>query len=260
MKQPSHSPFNSLMQSDSLEVHLLGVVDYDAALYLQERLVYEISGRNDRMGGLLLCEHPPIVTVGREGSRADLQISHEELSARGIELRWMNRGGRTIVHVPGQLAVYPILPLERLNCSPAEYRQKLEKAVINSCEELKVRAWQQPDHPGVFCQTGQIAQIGAAIKSSVSFHGLFLNVCPDMELVRWAQFPTISSSSDKTQNPEQIDRLSSLTAQRVRPTSMHKARESLVRQIAEQFEYPNHHIYTGHPLLTRTKKRVYVDA
>ena len=49
--------------SDPLEVHLLGVVDYESALFLQERLVYDISGANDRRGTLLVCEHPPMVTI-----------------------------------------------------------------------------------------------------------------------------------------------------------------------------------------------------
>ena len=49
----------------ALDVRLLGTVDFDAAQFLQERLVYEISGRDDRFGGLLLCEHPPLITVAR---------------------------------------------------------------------------------------------------------------------------------------------------------------------------------------------------
>src|SRR5690606_27991033 len=106
---------------DPLEVHLLGVVDFDAASFLQERLVYELSGRDDQTGALLLCEHPPIVTIGREGSRAWLRADDRDFAARQMEIRWLNRGGGCLVHCPGQLAVYPIVPLQRLAIPPADY-------------------------------------------------------------------------------------------------------------------------------------------
>ena len=63
--------------SAPLEVYLLGIVDFDSALFLQERLAYEISGRSDAMGTLLLCEHPPLITVGREGSRSHIRSRGE---------------------------------------------------------------------------------------------------------------------------------------------------------------------------------------
>ena len=67
--------------STALDVRLLGMVDFESALFLQERLVYEISGREDLFGGLLLCEHPPLVTVGRAGSRAHILVDPKELTA-----------------------------------------------------------------------------------------------------------------------------------------------------------------------------------
>ena len=91
--------------SDALEVHLLGLVESEAARFLQERLVYEISGRNDTLGGLLLCEHPPLVTIGREGNRDQLSVSDADLCARQVDVKWVSRGGGSLVHAPGQLAV-----------------------------------------------------------------------------------------------------------------------------------------------------------
>ena len=85
------SPANR--KSDALQVYLLGMVDFDSALFLQERLLYEISGRTDRLGGLILCEHPPMVTIGRDGSRSQLLVEPAELTKQQIEVRWLNRGG-----------------------------------------------------------------------------------------------------------------------------------------------------------------------
>jgi lipoyl(octanoyl) transferase len=233
---------------DPLEVHLLGLVDYDAALFLQERLVYEYSGRDDRTGALLLCEHPPLVTIGREGSRAHLLADEREFAARQIRIRWTNRGGGCLVHCPGQLAVYPIVPLDRLGIRPAEYAGRLMDAVIDLCTELRVPAWPSEDGRGVSCRLGRFASIGAAIKSGVAWHGLFVNVAPSMDLVRL---------TDTGPNSE---RQTSLSAQRARPTEMHAVREGLMRHIAGVLGYGRHHVYTGHPLLKRTYRKVAIGA
>src|SRR5437016_11172103 len=74
----------------SLEIYLLGLVDFDAALSLQERLVLEIAQHDDGRGALLICEHPPLITIGREGSQADILCESHELVARQIEVRWLN--------------------------------------------------------------------------------------------------------------------------------------------------------------------------
>ena len=231
----------------SLEVRLLGLVDFDAALFLQERLVYEISGRNDTFGSLLLCEHPPMVTVGREGSSGHILADARELAARQMEVRWLNRGGGCLVHAPGQLAVYPILPLDRLGVGLTEYRRRLEECVLGVCRELKLPA-HRGDGAGVWTRCGRIAAIGGAVRSWVSYHGLFVNVAPSMELMRLVR------------SPDESDRVSSIAASRERVTSMHRVRESLIRNFAEQFGYGQHHLFTGHPLLTRTRRKIHVPA
>ena len=95
------------------EAYLLGSVDFEACLALQQRLVYEAAGRDDGQITLLLCEHPLTITVGRQGSRADIRLGQSaSWKAGGSRSRWVNRGGGCLVHAPGQLAIYPIVPLE----------------------------------------------------------------------------------------------------------------------------------------------------
>ena len=230
----------------SLEVRLLGCVDFESALYLQERLVYELSGRSDTQGGLLLCEHPPMVTVGRDGSRADILAESHELVSRQMDVQWLNRGGGTIVHAPGQLAVYPVVPLERLGIGLDDYRRLLEECVIDTCRELHVPAWRFDDEPGVWCRLGQFAYVGIAVRSWIAYHGLFINVSPAMDLMRLVQ-----------PNSEG-DRVTSLAAQRQRRTSMHMVREGLIRHLVARLGYERFHVYTGHPLLRRTQRTVSV--
>ena len=84
-----------------LQVYLLGVVDFEAALALQRRLAYEVAGDRDR-AALVVCEHPPLITVGRQGSRAHILCDPDELHARRWRVRWVNRGGGCGMLPPGQ--------------------------------------------------------------------------------------------------------------------------------------------------------------
>jgi lipoyl(octanoyl) transferase len=234
--------------SDALEVHLLGLVDFESALFLQERLVYEIAGRNDKLGALLICEHPPLVTVGREGSRAHILVDQRELTARQMEVRWLNRGGGCLVHAPGQLAVYPIVALDRLQLGLDAYRERLETAVCDVCGDLKLTGRRRDDEPGVWARSKQVAHVGVAVKSWVAHHGLFINVCQAPEFLR------IVRANRTGQRP------SSLAAERLRTTAMHEVRESVIRHVAARLGYEHTHLYTGHPLLRRTQRRIYVHA
>lgn len=134
-------------QTASLEVHLLGLVDFDAALALQEYLVFETAGRTDAQGTLLLCEHPPLITMGREASRAHLQTDAADLRRLEIDVRWLSRGGGAAVHSPGQLAIYPILPLDRLQLGLMDFRQRLEDAAAATCREVRVPAKRSDAQP-----------------------------------------------------------------------------------------------------------------
>ncbi len=234
--------------SASLEVHLLGLVDFDSALFLQERLVYEISGRDDTQGGLLLCEHPPIITIGREGSRSHILVDADELASRQMEVRWLNRGGGCLVHAPGQLAVYPIVPLDRLQIGLSDYWTLLEESVADVCRDLRVPHYRREHEPGVWCRRGQFAHLGVAVKSWVAYHGLFVNVSPAMDWMRLVQSNRYGEAT------------TSLAAARARPTPMHAVRAGLIRNLTSRLGYERFHVYTGHPLLRRMKKKVYVHA
>jgi lipoyl(octanoyl) transferase len=226
----------------SLEVYLLGLVDFDACLHLQERLATEVAERNDGHAALLVCEHPPLVTIGREGSQEHILCEPGELVARQIDVRRLNRGGGAIVHIPGQLAAYPIVSLAARRLGLVSYRERLERAVVDVCHELLVSTTRQDDRAGVWGRHGQIAQLGVAVRGGVTSHGLFVNVSPRMDALRLVE--SIGG------------RQSSLAAERMRVTSMHSVRESLVRNLAARLKYERYHLYTGHPLLKRTRRVV----
>ena len=232
--------------SDSLEVFLLGTVDLESLLRLQEQFRDEVIQRDDRLGGLFICEHPPVVTIGREGSRTDVRREPAELQRLGIDVRWLNRGGQAWMQCPGQLSAYVIVPLQRLGLGLVEYRQRLEQAMLDVCQELRVSAHRLADEPGVFCSLGQLATVGVAVRSWVTSHGLTINVRPDLSLLR------------STRTNSRGLRATSLEAARQRLTAIPKVRESLIRNLAERLGYEHTHLYTQAPGLQRTKRRVFI--
>src|SRR5271155_682802 len=107
------------LQLPPLGVYVLGLVDFSEVQQLQRRLVYELG----ESGGaaLILCEHPPTISVGRSGSRAHIVPDDEALQGMGVKVFYVNRGGGCILHVPQQVAAYVALPLDLLGLNLQQY-------------------------------------------------------------------------------------------------------------------------------------------
>ena len=232
--------------SSALEVFLLGKVDFESLQGLQSRLMDQIAQRTDTHGMVLVCEHPATISIGREGSFADVLVDREDLMSRQLEVRWLGRGGGTIVHVPGQVAVYPLVPLDRLKMGPADFRGRLEQTLLALASDLEIEATASAGPPGATCRCGQFAFIGAGVRDWVTHGGLYVNVSlpPEaLDLVNWGG-----------------QKVTSLSAQRQRPVGMASVRESLIRHLAQSLGYIDYNLYTGHPLLHRSVRKVYVYA
>lgn len=234
--------FSSLQtaRDASLEAHLLGPLEFDACLALQQRLVYETAERGDGQITLLVCEHQPLITIGRQGSRAHIRLSDDELVHRRLELRWVNRGGGCLLHGPGQLAIYPIVPLAARGLTVGDYLARLQAGVAASLVELGVPVRNREDRYGVWARAGQVAAFGVAVKHWVSYHGLFVNV---------HAMPSVNRAI--IADPAEGLPLSSLGGERQRPLRITSVRESLVRHLATALGAARFHLYTGHPWLGR---------
>jgi lipoyl(octanoyl) transferase len=237
----SSRPSEIESQSPALEAFLLGQIDFDRALALQQRLVLECRDRDDGQIILLLCEHPAIITVGRGGSPGEIALQSGLVRNRQIEVRWVNRGGRCLVHCPGQLAIYPIVPLRWHGFSVGEFLDRFHAGIIETLGDLNVQGNTLPGQHGVWGRTGQLAAIGAAVRHWVTYYGAYLNVCPPMGLFRLVE-----------SDPRGQTRMSCLVAERCGPVRMTGVRAALVRRLAECFGCDRYHLYTGHPLLRNT--------
>jgi len=142
----------------------LGRVGYDEGLRLQEEIVrLRFAGRVENV--LLLLEHPPVLTLGRNAHRLNILASDELLARRGVTIHEINRGGDVTYHGPGQLVGYPIFDLRSLRTAnggrmgPVDFVRLMEEALIRLCAEYRVRAGRIKGLTGVWCGVNEGSEI-----------------------------------------------------------------------------------------------------
>jgi lipoyl(octanoyl) transferase len=233
-----------------VEFRLLGRLPFEAGLALQNRLVYEAGGLCEPRIVVLFCEHPQLITVGRCGSRGHIRWTDQQLKHERLAVRWISRGGGCILHSPGQLAVYPIVPLERLGWTVGDYLRRLQRALLDACETFHVRAETRPGSFGVWGRSGQLAGVGVAVRNWVTLHGFFLNVAPAMRCYAFVEtFPQAAGEAGEKTT------MGCLLADRHSTVTMTKVRAALVESLAAAFGSQRYHVFTGHPWLTSTTDR-----
>lgn len=167
------------MPDISCQVLQLGIVDYPAAVELQERLVDE--RQHDQIGDtLVLLQHPPVLTLGRRAHRSNILAPTDELRRQGISVFETNRGGDVTYHGPGQLVGYPILRLADHGNDVHRYLRMLEQSMIALLRTYAIQGEQQPGYTGVWIGQKKIAAIGVAVRGGITMHGFALNVEPNL--------------------------------------------------------------------------------
>ena len=233
----SHSNETVEGAAAALRAYLLGTVPFDDALLLQRRLHYDVTGDRDQ-AGLILCEHPPLVTVGRQGSRTHLW---SDVVDRGWPVRWIARGGGCWLHLPGQIALYPILPLDRLGLTVPQYLAKLTRTIAAALGDFSIRGAISADGAGVWVGDRLIAPIGVAVRQSVTSFGACLNLNPQLD-----QFRGIRC------HPAADLPMTSLERERRGPVSPSLVRERLLDHFREAFGFDRLSIFSTHPILAKT--------
>jgi lipoyl(octanoyl) transferase len=223
----------------ALQAYLLGTVSFDAALALQRMLVYETTGDRE-LAALILCEHPPLITVGRHGSRAHILYEPEELQHRRWPVRWVNRGGGCMLHLPGQLAVYPVIALDRHGLGIEDYLDRLHQVVLAVLDDFSIRGTTHPGRPGVWVNGRLIASTGVAIRDWVAYYGLYFNIHPDLH-----PFRNIRS------DPPSREPMTSLVRERRGPLRPSMVRERLVEHFAAHLGFERTSLFFHHPALPR---------
>ena len=165
----------------------LGLITYSDAYALQQRVAAaRKAGAIEDV--LLLCEHPHVITLGRNAKRENLLVSEHVLRQKKVELHTTNRGGDITYHGPGQIVGYPILDLGAIRRDVGWYVRTLEEAMIRASGHFGVTAFRVKGKTGIWVQVGEGAEateeklgaIGVHISRWVTTHGFAYNVSTDL--------------------------------------------------------------------------------
>ena len=150
----------------------MGRIPFDTALAMQERL------RDDLLAGravdtLLLCEHDPVITLGKNARPENVLAAPAELDRLGIALRRTSRGGDVTYHGPGQLVGYPVFRLRR---GLVAHMETMAAALGGLLRELGISARWRRDRPGLWMDDHKLCAFGVHVRHRVAIHGFALNV------------------------------------------------------------------------------------
>ncbi len=205
-----------------LRTRWLGRLPYAEAWDLQ-RGIHEgkaLSRTSDDY--LLLLEHPPVFTIGRNGDGSNLLVDRVGL---GVEVQHVDRGGDITFHGPGQLVGYPLLTLD----DPKQivpYVRRLEETLIRTLADFGVEAWAEAGYTGVWTAKGTVAAIGVRVARRVTMHGFALNLHPDLS------YFAMMNPCGITDRP--VTTLSDLVGREV---SLEEAINALIPRFEEVFGY-----------------------
>ena len=177
--------------ASNLQIVDLGRMSYEEACAEQAHWHGRVLAQRDAPGDAgagvtLLVEHDPVITVTRRAAATHLLATPQQLAGQGVALAETDRGGDITYHGPGQLVVYPIVDLNRLNLRLHGYMRLLEQVVIDALAHWGLRGQRDPPATGVWvapapeARLAKIAAMGVRIRRWVTLHGLALNVDPDM--------------------------------------------------------------------------------
>jgi len=157
-----------------------GLIHYAQAYQRQKELVSRvIAGDSQR---LIFCEHPPVLTLGRMTKPDSIIWNKDDITARGVAIVPIDRGGDITLHAPGQLVVYPIFNLNEYGRDLKVFLEKLEHVVIDLLKEFDILAVSLDGQRGVWTGRDKICSMGIGVRKWVSYHGIGLNVNTDLTL------------------------------------------------------------------------------
>lgn len=157
----------------------LGVMPFAAAWDLQKSLA-ERRKRGEIPDQLLIVEHPPVITMGRNGHDGNLLTSPEHLQSLGIDFARIDRGGDVTFHGPGQIVGYPILDLREWKRDVGAYLRALEQLLIDTLADSGLAGERWPGKTGVWIDGAKVAAMGVHLSRWVTTHGFALNLDIDL--------------------------------------------------------------------------------
>jgi lipoate-protein ligase B len=168
-----------------LVVYTPGTVPYGTALAFQMACVEELKSsipapeETRESGYLILLSHPPVITLGRRGTRDNILVPERRLRAEGIQVVEASRGGDVTYHGPGQIVGYPIIRLDPDRRDIHGYLRDLEWVIMRCLADYGIASERRSGYTGVWVGREKIAAMGVAISRWVTYHGFALNLAPN---------------------------------------------------------------------------------
>ena len=221
----------------------LSKIDYKSAWDYQEKIFTSLV--NNKIGNrekspeeqnipnhyFLLCEHPPVFTLGKSGSMKNLLVNQDTLNEKQISFFKINRGGDITFHGPGQIVGYPILDLDYFFTDIGKYLRLIEETIILTLAEYGLKAgrskgetgvWLEPESPS---RARKICAIGVRSSRWVTMHGFAFNINTDL-----AYFDLIIPCGI------QGKQVTSLQKELGRTIDMSEVKEKIIKHFSELFE------------------------
>ncbi len=160
-------------------------VSYKEAWKLQQDIVSAKNAGSIVTDIIMILEHEPVFTIGRNGDKKNLKVSEAFLKGIDVTVVRIERGGDITYHGPGQLVVYPIINLRKAGLSVKHFVFNLEEIMIRIAADWGVSAERNLKNPGVWVKDKKLGSIGITIRRGISFHGFAFNVYLSLEPFNW---------------------------------------------------------------------------
>jgi len=163
----------------------LGLMKYQRALDLQMKTLQLKIKKTLTEDQMFFVEHPGVFTLGKRGGKENLTVSRKFLELKKIDLVPTDRGGDITYHGPGQAVLYPIIDLEKNKIGVKDFVHGLEEIMKQTAQDFDIDADRNQKNHGIWVKDSKIGSVGISIKRGISFHGLALNINPDLEPFSW---------------------------------------------------------------------------
>lgn len=163
----------------------LGITNYKEIYDLQSSIALKKQSGDLTDDFVFFLEHKSVFTLGKRGGKENLTVSEEFLKERGVDLVHVERGGNITYHGEGQIVVYPLIDIKSFGFSVRSYVDSLEEIMIKTSADYGVAVSGDEKNRGAWVGKQKIGSVGIAVKKNIVFHGLAININPDLTPFTW---------------------------------------------------------------------------
>jgi lipoyl synthase len=231
----------------TLLIEQLGLTPYRLGYERQMELLAQCYRGENEDDVCLVLEHPSVFTLGRNASPGNIVVSETFLNQRGIEVIKVERGGEVTYHGPGQIICYPIINLRKHKLSVVNFIHTLEQIMLDVVHSFGLEAGRDSRNHGAWIGDSKLGSVGIAIKHGISYHGLALNVNPDLAPFAWINPCGLTGVS-----------MTSMECELQQPLDIEEVKEVMSEELRNAFKRPVMRVVSSpdHDLPKNNKSRM----